>query len=90
MRTLIILVVGLLAIGCLSPEQKQKALMDSVVGVYELYWKGWGGTGEIGHTYKFVLLDNGILESCIDGKIRTPKNTKVCHQVLLMDGSGFD
>ena len=34
MKTLIILVVGLLSVGCLTPEQKQKALRDSVVGEY--------------------------------------------------------
>ena len=59
-RTLIVLVVGLLAIGCLTPEQKQKALRDSVVGEYE--------HKEGGH--KFVFLENGTAEGYSNGKKR--------------------
>ena len=70
MRTLIVLVVGLLAVGCetplpqrpkakpakeLTPEQKQKkALGDSVVGEYEFE--------NDGSTYKLAILENGVLE----------------------------
>ena len=60
MKTLIILVVGLLSIGCLTPEQKQKALRDSVVGEYVF-------KDEDGNTYKEVFLDNGVLEGYING-----------------------
>jgi len=51
---------GMLAVGCLTPEQKQKALRDSVVGTYELI--------EDELTERFVLLDNGIVESSNVGK----------------------
>ena len=87
MKTLIVLVVGLLAVGCgmqeqattyekstsrsslkpsteepvkeLTPEQKQKALRDSVVGEYE---------GKSGNTSKLVFLENGVLEAYDNGK----------------------
>ena len=55
MRTLIVLVVGLLAVGCLTPEQK---LGDRVIGEYE-YKLGGADTGS---THKYILLDTGILE----------------------------
>ena len=64
MKTLIVLVLGLLAVGCatLTPEQKKlEALRDSVVGEYE--WKS-----KDGNTYKKVFLDNGIEEYYINGK----------------------
>ena len=64
MRTLIILVVGLLAVGCetLTPEEK-KALRDSILGEYEV------GKYEVyGDTHKYVLLENGILEWYVNGK----------------------
>ena len=53
-RTLIVLVVGLLAVGCatLTPEQK---LRDSAVGEYET-------NIFVGHTIKYVFLDNGVRE----------------------------
>ena len=53
MKSLIVLVVGLLAVGCLTPEQKQKRLRDSVVGEYEF---------KDGDTYKKILLDDGVYE----------------------------
>ena len=57
-----ILVVGLLSVGCLTPEQKQqKTLRDSVVGEYEHKHNN-------GNTYKYVFLDNGIQEDYINGK----------------------
>ncbi len=52
-RTLIVLVVGLLSVGCLTPEQKQKTLRDSVVGEYEL-------KPEDRFTRKLVYLESGI------------------------------
>ena len=61
MRTLIVLVVGLLAVGCLTPEQKQKRLRDSVLGEYEFKDKN-------GITFKDVFLDNGVREYYINGK----------------------
>ena len=90
MKSLIVLVVGLLSVGCgktepmgsgneynaelaidqnttkaepvkeLTPEQKQKALRDSVVGEYELK------RGE--DTLRMVLLGNGISEGYKNGK----------------------
>ena len=66
MRTLIILVVGLLAIGCgkpvkeLTPEEK-RALRDSVVGEYEM-------KDENGYTIKEVFVDNGIQEDYINNE----------------------
>ena len=63
MKSLIVLVVGLLAVGCATvkdicvqlgiskpntPEQKQEALRDSVIGEYE--WKS-----KYGITFKFVF-----------------------------------
>ena len=69
MKSLIVLVVGLLAVGCETPmpeekkalEQKPKSLRDSVVGEYEL-------KTENGNTYKYIYLDNGIREYYINGK----------------------
>ena len=60
MKSLIVLVVGLMAVGCLTPEQKQKALRDSAVGTYE--GKNVGDT--------LVFLDNGVLEVYNDGEKR--------------------
>ena len=61
-KSLIVLVVGLLAVGCLTPEQKQKRLRDSVVGTYERNHDGDGST------VKAVFLDNGIVEGYRDGE----------------------
>ena len=63
MKTLIVLVLGLLAVGCatLTPEQKQKALRDSVVGEYEL-------KHEKGDTHKLIFLEKGIVEHYKNGK----------------------
>ena len=60
-KTLIVLVVGILAVGCLTSEQKQKALRDSVVGEYEFKYTS-------GQTHKQVLLDNGVVEGYLDDK----------------------
>ena len=60
-KTLIILIVGLLSVGCLTPEQKQKAFRDSVVGEYE--YKDVDGA-----TFKSVFLDNGVWDIYINGK----------------------
>ena len=58
---MIMLVVGLLAVGCetLTPEEK-KALRDSVVGEYELK--------EDGNTFKVVYLENGVFELYTNGQ----------------------
>ena len=87
-RILIVLVVGLLAVGCATmkdigvqlgigqsntPEQKQKHLRDSVVGEYE--HKHDNGT-----TYKNVYLDNGIREWYENGKKQGE------HKWLIVDG----
>ena len=57
-KALIVLMVGMLAVGCatLTPEEKQqKALRDSVVGEYERK----NGNGD---TFKYVYLENGVCE----------------------------
>ena len=61
-KTLIVLVVGLLVVGCatLTPEQKQKALRDSVVGTYE--------AKEFEETFKLVLLENGKFKTYLNGE----------------------
>ena len=59
MKTLIILIVGILAVGCLTPEQKQKTLRDSVIGEYEQVPK---------NTSKIFLLENGKAELQVNGK----------------------
>ena len=67
-KTLIVLVVGLLAVGCLTPGQKRpgvfrippEALRDSVVGEYEHKYPN-----EV--TLKWVFLANGIVERYING-----------------------
>tara|TARA_B100001971_G_C18034624_1_gene454370 strand:+ start:364 stop:786 length:423 start_codon:yes stop_codon:yes gene_type:complete len=59
--TLIVLIVGILAVGCLTSEQKQKALRDSVVGEYE-------NKGEDGTTEKYIFLVNGAFEKHANGK----------------------
>ena len=72
MKSLIVLVVSLLAVGCetplpqrpkakpvkeLTPEQKQKALWDSVVGEYE----------HKDRNHKYVFLENGTAEGYVHG-----------------------
>ena len=54
--------------GCLTPEQKQKALRDSVVGEYE-----FTNIGE--EYYKHVYLENGIREYYRNGNNQN-KNLK--------------
>ena len=62
MKILIVLVVGLLAVGCLTPEQKQKeALRDSVVGEYE--YKHRSGT-----ISKGVFIEKDIVEFYLNDK----------------------
>ena len=60
MKVLIPIVIGLLVVGCesLTPEQK---LRDSVVGEYET-------NIFVGHTIKYVFLDNGVREWYQNGK----------------------
>ena len=62
-KTLTVLMAGMLAVGCLTPEQKQKALRDSVVGEYEF-------KDENGNPYTFVFLENGVREYYLNGKKR--------------------
>ncbi len=72
MKSLIVLVVGLLAVGCATvkdicvqlgisksnaPEQKQKTLRDSVVGEYE----------HKDRNHKYVFLENGTAEGYVHG-----------------------
>ena len=62
MKSLIVLVVGLLFVGCLTPEQKQQeALRDSVVGEYE--YKHRSGT-----ISKVVFLEKDIVEFYLNDK----------------------
>ena len=71
-RILIVLVVGLMAVGCLTPEQKQKTLRDSVVGEYEFKLDGT--------TRKAVLLENGVYELYENGEKQTE------HKWSIVDG----
>ena len=81
MKTLIILVVGLLAVGCLTPEQKQqKALRDSVVGEYEIKLISDGAT-------KRVFLKNGIVENYEAGKKRRDYKWKIVNKGLHVKGN---
>ena len=74
MKSLIVLVVGLLSVGCEKggeitigepPKEEpamnpeQKPLRDSVLGEYELK--------EDGNTFKIVLLENGVYEQYVNG-----------------------
>ena len=82
-RILIVLVVGLLAVGCLTPEQKQKRLRDSVVGEYER-------KNKYGYTYKRVLLDNGIIEYYKNSKkTLEAKWTVVKEEIHVIRDGGF-
>ena len=62
MKSLIVLIAGLLAVGCatLTPEEKQKDFRISVIGIYE-------HTGR-NNTFKWVFLENGIAEYYRNGK----------------------
>jgi len=105
MKSLIVLVGGLLAVGCetplpqrpivtlpqeslpplpvteLTPEQKQKALRDSVVGEYE--FKADGVTG------KQVYLENGIREWYENGKKQTENKWSIVNGEIHVEyGSG--
>ena len=61
---LITLIIGLLVVGCatLTPEQKQKALRDIVVGEYGYVNK------DNNDTWKYVFLENGVYEWYNNGK----------------------
>ena len=111
-RILIVLVLGLLAVGCgkaepmgsgneynaelaidrnttkaepvkeLTPEQKQKALRDSVIGEYEFK--------EEGDTIKLVFLENGVFKSYENGQRIAEDKWKIVNgeiHVKLADGS---
>lgn len=77
MKSLIVLEVGLLAVGCATvkdigvhlgigqsntSEQKQKALRDSVVGEYRDAHSDENNTGKI------VILANGVCELYVNGE----------------------
>ena len=70
MKSLIVLVVGLLAVGCLTPEQKQKTLRDSVVGEYERKVNTSDG-------FKRVFLENGIVEDYLNDKRASKERWKL-------------
>ena len=61
MKYLIAIFIMLVAVGCLTPEQKQKALRDSAVGEYE-------GKSPFGRYLKLVFLENGVRERDANGK----------------------
>ena len=68
MKSLIVLVVGFLAVGCGKSdverlEEENKKLSDNVLGEYEV-----GKYEDYGDTHKYVLLENGILEWYVNGK----------------------
>ena len=65
MRTLIILVVGLLAVGCASTPT-----MESVAGTYELTPPPPNTVDVFDHLagYRIVFLDNGVLEFYHNGE----------------------
>ena len=70
-KTLIVLMVGLLAVGCETLTPEEKALRDSVVGVYErAYALKSDGTVTSGNVYQHrcVFLKNGIVEAYKNGK----------------------
>ena len=78
MKVLVLIVIGLLVLGCLTPEQK---LRDSVIGEYEF-------TDKDGETYKGVFLDNGIVEEHENGhKLEERKWTIVNGEIQVDDGS---
>ena len=80
MKTLIILVVGLLAVGCLTPEQK---LRDRIIGEYEL-------KKIIGDTIKVVVLENGIVRDYLNGKKQSEQKwTIVDGEIHVDDDSGW-
>ena len=72
MKILIVLVVGLLSVGCATLTPEEKALRDSVVGEYER-------KDESGATIQYVFLENGVWEWYAFGKKQgvIPKNSIV-------------
>ena len=59
MKILTLMILGLMVVGCVTPEQKQqKALRDSVVGEYKA----------TRHNVTWGLLENGIGYYYINGK----------------------
>ena len=59
MKSLIVLVVGLLAVGCGQTKLQQEALRDSVIGEYQ-------SDGKDGYTYTYFFLENGV---CFESRI---------------------
>ena len=74
MKTLIVLVVGMLAVGCLTPEQKQKRLRDSVAGEYEYKYPNGTTHKQVFQKDVFQMYKNGEKQavgkwSIVDGEI---------------------
>ncbi|MDP7011160.1 MAG: hypothetical protein QF685_07260 [Verrucomicrobiota bacterium] len=61
MKHVLLMMAAMLVVGCLTPEQKQKALRDSVVGEYEYM-------NTVGDIHKGVFLDSGMFEEFENGK----------------------
>ena len=61
MKTLIILAVGLLSVGCATLTPEEKALRASVVGEYEI-------KHEDGETHKHIYLQHGDYEQYFNGE----------------------
>ena len=88
MRTLIVLAVGLLAVGCetipvkeLTPEEQN--LRDMVVGEY--------GINKVGYTGKSVFLDNGVHEYYVNGKKQGEHKWTIVNEEIVVkypSGSG--
>ena len=66
MKSLIVLVVGLLAVGCGKTKLQQEVLRDSIIGEYE-------HKSEPGDPSTYVFLENGIIEGYVNGKKQKEK-----------------
>ena len=82
MKSLIVLVLGLLAVGCLTPEQKQKILRDSVVGEY-------GFKHPNGTTIKLVFLENGVRKWYENGEKPVELKWTISNGELHVEGGDF-
>ena len=83
MKVLIPIVIGLLMMGCVTPEQKQKnALRDSVIGEYEHVYKSGG-------THKLVFLDNGFYESYLNGQKKEEFKWSIVSGEIRLNNSAF-
>ena len=77
MKTLIILIVGLLSVGCGKTKLQQEVLRDSIIGEYE--FKDENGKNQLCHTLNGSALAlprifaSLIENNQIDGGIKIPK-----------------